>query len=544
MRFPPRGILLLSALVFTGACKDDDPVDSSEPDDSAAPEVTLDSLSLSSQSEALYKGQTASLTATATFSDGSSADVTGEVTWSSSDTAVATVTGGEVLATGAGSADITAEVEGVSAVATVSVDVLSISGDVALHGWPVADIRVTLSDGDQEWETWSDPVDGSFSFGDLGVGSYVVDAWGPNGRDFWENSLPVELDGATDPGPLSFSFRQFGYPSEDDAYSGDDSWDSASSIEVDSALQARSIWPFGTKDWIAVDLVAGVEYEFFTTALCETCDSYMYFYDTDGVTELTRGDDHIDYDSEVTYTPEVDGTYYIMVRPYSETTGVVNYFLGAVTYVDADADGLGPFHDCDDSNEDVGPWTNEVPGNNVDEDCDGFMAPAGTDEDADEDTNDSIDGAIALPLMVNSVEEQQYMGRYRERFSRTLHDADDVDWFSVTVPPYSYVYLSSDYYAADYYYLNYTVYEPDGVTEYYSGDSYMYTDLYNTSASEETWYVRISAQEGYEGLWYDFFASDYGVDMDQDGAYTQDWSSSRDCDDTDAASIYECYENN
>ncbi|MCB9744348.1 MAG: pre-peptidase C-terminal domain-containing protein [Alphaproteobacteria bacterium] len=541
MRLRGHHLIFLSALLTTAACKDEpvDSVDDSGGDDSSEPDVTLDSVTLSSTSEALYKNQTASLTLTANFSDGSTADVTGEATWSSSDEAVATVAGGEVVAVAAGTADVTAEIEGMSATATVSVEALGLTGLVSLHHWPVADIRVTLS-GDATGEVWSDPVDGSFLFEDLGVGTYTVEAWGPNNRTFVEGAVEITLDGATDPGPVVFAFNGFGYPFEDDAYAGDDSPSTASSIGVDGAMQVRSIWPFGTKDWIAVDLTAGVEYEFFTTGLCETCDSYLYLYDTDGETVLTYDDDHVDYDSRAIYTPEADGTYYVMVRPYSEYSGVVNYFFNVLTNVDADADSMGAYHDCDDSNGDINPWAYEIPGSGVDENCDGHVAPSGAEEDWDEETNDEMAGAIPVPLQWNSVEENEYNGHYREMFSRTLHDADDVDWFSVVVPPHGYVYLQNDYYTSDYSYLTYTVYEPDGVTEY-SSANYMYASLYNETATEETWYVKVSSYEGSAEIWYDFFAIDYGIDADEDGYYTMDWSSSRDCDDSDASSTDECY---
>ncbi|MEJ2690100.1 MAG: Ig-like domain-containing protein [Deltaproteobacteria bacterium] len=75
--------------------------------------ATLSSLSVSPTNPSVLVGQTQQLTATGTFSDGSSQDVTRDVTWSSNDTSIATVSGGtgmEGTAKGiaTGSATITA----------------------------------------------------------------------------------------------------------------------------------------------------------------------------------------------------------------------------------------------------------------------------------------------------------------------------------------------------------------------------------------------------------------------------------------------------
>jgi RHS repeat-associated protein len=64
---------------------------------------------------------TGQLTATATYSDGTTSDVTSSAAWSSSDDAIAQVTNGTVTATAPGSATIAATLETFSATATVTV---------------------------------------------------------------------------------------------------------------------------------------------------------------------------------------------------------------------------------------------------------------------------------------------------------------------------------------------------------------------------------------------------------------------------------------
>jgi hypothetical protein len=74
-------------------------------------------------------GQTSQLAAKATLSNGTTQDVTTQATWSSSNTAVATVTsGGLMKLLQVGAADITAAYQGVTGRLSVSVSVTSVSG--------------------------------------------------------------------------------------------------------------------------------------------------------------------------------------------------------------------------------------------------------------------------------------------------------------------------------------------------------------------------------------------------------------------------------
>jgi hypothetical protein len=83
---------------------------------------TLQSIAVTPATSTMLVGQKKQMHATATFSDGSTLDVTTQCTWSSSDTTIATIGSNAVLtATGLGTATITATKSGVSGTATVNV---------------------------------------------------------------------------------------------------------------------------------------------------------------------------------------------------------------------------------------------------------------------------------------------------------------------------------------------------------------------------------------------------------------------------------------
>jgi len=79
------------------------------------------SLTIDPTTASLSMGMTAACSAYATFSDGSKHDVTASAAWSSSDTSVATVSGGTISAVGKGAAVVSASFSGVGASAPVSV---------------------------------------------------------------------------------------------------------------------------------------------------------------------------------------------------------------------------------------------------------------------------------------------------------------------------------------------------------------------------------------------------------------------------------------
>jgi len=84
--------------------------------------ATLASIVLSPSSSSINVGQTQSFTATGTFSDGSTLDITNKVVWASSTTSVATInSGGVVQAVAPGSSTISAVADGVTGLVVVTV---------------------------------------------------------------------------------------------------------------------------------------------------------------------------------------------------------------------------------------------------------------------------------------------------------------------------------------------------------------------------------------------------------------------------------------
>lgn len=84
--------------------------------------ATLNNISVAPPTMSIAPGAMTTFTATGTFSDSTTGNVSGSVAWSSSNTAVATVDGsGIATGVGAGSCTITASANGISNIATLTV---------------------------------------------------------------------------------------------------------------------------------------------------------------------------------------------------------------------------------------------------------------------------------------------------------------------------------------------------------------------------------------------------------------------------------------
>jgi len=104
-----------------------------------------------------------------------------------------------------------------------------------------------------------------------------------------------------------------------DPHEPNDSYAECTPIFFDVPITDPTIAPAGDYDYycftgsggqtIAADIDAQVN--------GSSLDSYLYLYDTDGVTELTHNDDYGNLDSYLEYTLPGDGTYYLMVREYN-----------------------------------------------------------------------------------------------------------------------------------------------------------------------------------------------------------------------------------
>ena len=77
---------------------------------------------------------------------------------------------------------------------------------------------------------------------------------------------------------------------------------------------------------------------------------------------------------------------------------------GIIEIIDVDGDGFNSDEDCDDENEDINPDAEEIPNNDIDEDCDGQILIIdvdgdgfNSDEDCDDNNEDIYPGAEEIP---------------------------------------------------------------------------------------------------------------------------------------------------
>jgi hypothetical protein len=105
-----------------------------------------------------------------------------------------------------------------------------------------------------------------------------------------------------------------------------------------------------------------------------------------------------------------NGTYTMQVWANSAPGNVIVTLtcLSGCSATDNDGDGYSPPADCDDGNGSINPGASEVPGNNVDENCDGFVADRdgdGYDTPADCDDGASSINPGATEIPGNGVDE-------------------------------------------------------------------------------------------------------------------------------------------
>lgn len=160
----------------------------------AASSPTVTRLDLTGVGSSALVGQSATLVATATYSDNTAANVTAQASWSSSNTNVATVSGGSVAFVGAGDVDLRATFDGVTGsirVAVTSQVVLrTIQGVVtdSVSGLPVAGVEVLALGGPNEGRKVLTDANGAYALVDLVAGSFRLQfstegAYSPTSRD-------------------------------------------------------------------------------------------------------------------------------------------------------------------------------------------------------------------------------------------------------------------------------------------------------------------------------------------------------------------------
>ncbi len=343
------------------------------------------------------------------------------------------------------------------------------------------------------------------------------------------------------PPPLT----EFVYPAVQDDYEGslDDNVKSrAKPIVVggEAETQVRSLWPAGDVDWIKIDLVANIVYEFSASKLCATCDTHMSLYRDNGVgqsiTLVMSNGDWIGYDSNIQYYSAVGGIFYIEVRSDDEFgVGVASYELSARELVNGDGDLYSAYHDCDDTDAAIFPYQTETAGDGVDQNCSWTDWPLGDDADSA-----GSDGTVAEAVDMHETKgdpfEIIWQGQTYLKNTRTIAPANDVDYFKVTVPAYSASYVELVQLDSGFS-LTGTLYDSDGTTVLYSdllapNDAGYIPIMENANGSPKEFYISFTAAT--TGAYLPVLYS-VGTDGDGDQYYNQDWVGARDCNDGDAA---------
>jgi hypothetical protein len=92
------------------------------------------------------------------------------------------------------------------------------------------------------------------------------------------------------------------------------------------------------EDYAYFDAVNGVEYTIETSNLGTNADTYLYVYDTDGVTQLAYDDDGgVGLASRIVWICPGSGRYYVRERPYSDSRDGAKSGSGAGERTGADA---------------------------------------------------------------------------------------------------------------------------------------------------------------------------------------------------------------
>jgi hypothetical protein len=105
-----------------------------------------------------------------------------------------------------------------------------------------------------------------------------------------------------------------------DAYEADGTAGTASTISM-GQTQTHNFNLMSDQDWIKFVAKAGQTYHLSTSNLGASADTYLYLYDTDGMTLIASNDDSNDsLASQIDWTAPQNGTYYAMVENWNPNT--------------------------------------------------------------------------------------------------------------------------------------------------------------------------------------------------------------------------------
>ncbi len=108
----------------------------------------------------------------------------------------------------------------------------------------------------------------------------------------------------------------------EDSFEDDNTCGQANLIDTDVMPQEHTLYPAGDEDWVKLDVSDGETCIIETLDLSFECDTYIYLYDTDCSTLLSKDNDTgVGDASMITYDFPSAGTYYLKVDSWGVGLG-------------------------------------------------------------------------------------------------------------------------------------------------------------------------------------------------------------------------------
>ncbi len=314
---------------------------SSSPAPATPQEVTLETIVITPQTASLAAGTTEQFSAEATYSDGSQADVTEDVTWSADDTAVITVenaadgasaTAGRVTGVAPGTSFISASLDGVEASTTAdsievtnavleSLQVEPFDPSVALGVSQQFTVTGTYSDGsNQDLSTavsWSSSVTTVADINDSGLATTA-------GKVQGSTQITASLDGKSDSSTLTVTDAELisieVTPATATVPAGRTQQFSATGTYTDGSSQSLD----ATVAWSSSDEnVASIDGAGLATGIAEG-----------GPVTISASQDGFTGDAELTVSSAVVESFSITPKTKSLAKGLEQQFVAAADYSD------------------------------------------------------------------------------------------------------------------------------------------------------------------------------------------------------------------
>jgi cysteine-rich repeat protein len=421
----------------------------------------------------------------------------------------------------------------------------ALTGEVVLDRFAVAGVTITATLGDEVVTTTTSEEDGSFALY-LPAGEWTLEASLSEFEIVTDDSpFTSEGSGAAE---AEFTIISTTVAPAPDAY-GPSSFAEPLALPSEEALQFRTFDTHGDGDWFIIDTEETGPIGLFTINLGAYTDTRFYVYDAatfvlgsedNEELDTENGDDHVYVDSLIILPlEESDVTEYVVfLGNYDDPCGLGTYFLGAASgdeLLDVDEDGIYGIADCDDDNDEVYPNQDEDFTNDIDDNCDGYVAPR---EYVDYELN-NLTRETAYALTAGDARFAYEQNILKDRFADLTLDAlqgATTHWYSVSVPAsgsmgFDWSTLVSDCEEDVSYYWD----DESGGASRTGG-----LNFFNDTDAARTLYVEFSTEmndgvggEPAEWCMIAPFISTYGVDADGDGFASEGYGDDRDLDDAD-----------